>query len=150
MPGLDAALAGVVAWIGTNLLVDTVRITLPAAGDPVYNPDTGLTEYPEGEVLYEGPGAVQGGTAQSEISATPNTLQMWIGETKSRYRLLTPLTAPLAPKDAIVSVLAVHNPANTALIDRTWTAQDPSRAATTEVVRITPLAQNQAPREAAP
>jgi hypothetical protein len=148
MAGLDAALAGVVAWIGGNLLVDTVQIALPASGDPVYNPDTGLNEYPPGEVLYEGPGAVQGGTAQSDISATPNALQMWIGETKSRYRLLTPLTAPLAPKDAIVSVRAVHNPANTALIGRTWTTQDPSRAATVEVVRITPLDQNQAPREA--
>ncbi|MEU1908360.1 DUF6093 family protein [Streptomyces hygroscopicus] len=148
MPGLDAALAGVIAWIGGNLLVDTVRIALPG-GDPVYNPDTGLNEYPPGEVLYEGPGAVQGGTGQSEINATPNALQMWIGETRSRYRLFTPLTAPLAPKDAIISVLAVHNPANTALIGRTWTAQDPSRAGTVEVVRITPLDQNQTPREAA-
>ena len=148
MPGLDAALAGVVTWISSNLLVDTVRITAPETGDPVYNPDTGQNEYPAGEVLYEGPGAVQGGTAQSEISSTPDALQLWVGETKSRYRLLTPLTAPLAPKDAIISVVAVHNPANTALLGRTWTAQDPSRAATVEVVRITPLDQNQAPREA--
>jgi hypothetical protein len=149
MSGLDAALAGVVTWISGNLLVDTVRITAPAAGSPVYNPTTGQNEYPEGDVLYEGPGAVQGGTAQSEISATPDALQMWVGETKSRYRMLTPLTAPLAPKDATVSVVAVHNPANAALIGRTWTVQDPSRAATVEVVRITPLDQNQAPREAA-
>lgn len=148
MAGLDAALAGVVTWISSNLLVDTVRITAPATGDPVYNPATGQNEYPAATVLYEGPGAVQGGTAQSEISSTPDALQMWVGETKSRYRLLTPLTAPLAPKDAIISVVAVHNPANAALLGRTWTAQDPSRAATVEVVRITPLDQNQAPREA--
>lgn len=147
MPGLDAALAGVTAWIGTNLLVDTVRITLPATGGPVYNPDTGQNEYPDDAVLYEGPGAVQGGTAQSEISAVPDAGQMWVGETKSRYRLLTPLSAPLAPKDAIVTVAAVHNPANTALLGRSWTTQDPGRASTTEVVRITPLDQNQAPRE---
>lgn len=149
MAGLDAALAGVTAWIGANLLVDTVRITAPATGEPVYNPDTGQNEYPPGEILYEGPGAVQGGTAQSEINAAPDALQLWVGETKSRYRLLTPLAAPLAPKDAIVQVVTVHNPANTALLGRSWTVQDPSRAATVEVVRTTPLDQNQAPREAA-
>lgn len=149
MNGLDQALAGVVTWIGTNLLIDTIRITLPATGDPVYNPDTGQNEYPAGEVLYEGPGAVQGGTAQAEISSTPDAGQMWVGETKSRYRLLTPLTAPIAPKDAIITVIGVHNTANTALLNRSWVAQDPSRAATVEVVRITPLDQTQAPRGAA-
>lgn len=143
MSGLDAALAGVTAWIGTNLLVDTVRITLPAAGAPVLDPATGNLTRPEGEVLYEGPGAVQGGTAQSEISATPSALQPWVQETKSRYRMLTPLEVPIAPKDAIVTVVAVHDPHNTALIGRSWIVQDPSRAATVEVVRITPLDQNQ-------
>lgn len=146
MAGLDAALAGVTAWIGRNLLVDTVRVTAPATGGPVYNPDTGQNEYPPGAVLYEGPGAILGGTAQSEINAAPDVLQVWVGETKSRYRLLTPLTAPLAPKDAIIEVTAVHNPADTALLGRSWTAQDPSRASTVEVVRITPVDQNQAAR----
>ncbi|MFF9287514.1 DUF6093 family protein [Streptomyces griseosporeus] len=155
MAGLDAALAGVKAWIGANLLVDTVRVTLPASGEPVLNEETGQLEYPPGEVLYEGPGAVQGGTAQSEISATPDAGQPWVQETKSRYRLLTPLTigtdpAPVPPKDATVTVVAVHDPANTALIGRTWTCQDPGRAGTIEVVRITPLDQNQAPRRETP
>ncbi|WP_399559285.1 DUF6093 family protein (plasmid) [Streptomyces sp. NBC_00873] len=147
MAGLDDALAGVVTWIADNLLVDTVRITLPATGDPVLNEDTGQLEYPEGDVLYEGAGAVQGGTAQSEISATPNATQPWVQETKSRYRLLTPLEAPIAPKDATVTVVQTHNPAMTALIGRSWICQDPGRAATTEVVRITPLDQNQAERQ---
>ncbi|MEU8682983.1 DUF6093 family protein [Streptomyces sp. NPDC048611] len=147
MTGLDAALASVSKWIGVNLLVDTVRITRPATGAPVYNPDTGQNEYPAGDVLYEGPGSVQGGTAQSEMSAAPDAGQMWVQETKSRYRLMTPLTAPLAPKDAIVTVVGVHNTANTALLGRSWITQDPARAATTEVVRITPLDQIQAPRE---
>lgn len=144
MAGLDAVLASVAAWIGKNILLDTVRIELPATGDPILNEDTGELTRPQGDVLYEGPGAVQGGTAQSEISATPNALQPWIQETKSRFRLLTPLTAPLAPKDAIVTVVQVHNPANTALIGRSWICQDPGRAATIEAVRITPLDQNQA------
>lgn len=143
MPGLDSALAGVKTWIGTNLLVDTVRIELPATGEPVLDETTGNLTRPQGETLYEGPGAVQGGTAQSEISATPGALQPWTQETKSRYRLLTPLSAPIAPKDAIVTVLQVHDSANTALIGRSWTCQDPGRAGTVEVVRITPLDQNQ-------
>lgn len=90
MQGLDDALAGVVGWIGENLLIDTVRITLPATGDPVLNEDTGQLEYPEGDVLYEGPGGVQGSSAQAEIVAAPNQNLPWVSETTSRYRLLTP------------------------------------------------------------
>ena len=116
MAGLDAALASVISWIGKNLLVDTVRITLPATGEPALDESTGNLTRPDGEILYEGPGAVQGGTAQSEISAAPGALQPWVQETKSRFRLLTPLTAPVAPKDSIATVVQVHNPANTALI----------------------------------
>lgn len=143
MAGLDKILAGVVDWIGVNLLVDTVRITLPPNGEPVLNDTTGQLEYPPGEVLYEGPGAVQGGIAQSEVAAIPNAGQRWVQETMSRYRLMTPLQAPIAPKDAIVTVIQVHNPARTELIGRSWICQDPGIAATTEVVRITALDQNQ-------
>jgi hypothetical protein len=149
MAGLDAALAGVKSWIGSNLLVDTVRITLPAAGEPVLNEDTGQMEYPDPEILYEGPGAVQP-TAQAEMSATLDAGQPWVQESKSRYQLLTPLSSPVPPKDAIVTVVAVHDPANTALLGRSWTCQDPGRAGTVEVVRKTPLDQNQAPRREVP
>lgn len=143
MPGLDKALAGVTQWIGVNLLVDTVRIERAATGKPVLNETTGELERPTSDLLYEGPGAVQGGVQQSEVYSTPGALAPWTQETKSRYRLLTPLTAPIAPKDAIVTVIQVHNPANTALIGRSWICQDPGRAATVEVVRITPLDQIQ-------
>lgn len=141
MDGLD--LSAVVDWISQNILVDTVRITLPATGEPVLNEETGQLEYPEGDVLYEGAGAVQGSSAQSEISATPNGNLPWVQETTSRYRMLTPLHAPLAPKDALVSIVAVHDIANTALIGRSWVCTDPGRAGTIEAVRITPLDQNQ-------
>ncbi|MFD9004388.1 DUF6093 family protein [Streptomyces sp. NPDC059582] len=142
MPGLDAALAGVTAWIGDNLLVDTVRIELPPTGSPVLNQETGTLTRPAGEVLYEGKGAVQA-TAQNEMTAAPGALQPWVQETRSRFRLLTPLEAPVPPKDAVVTVVQVHNPANTALIGCSWTCQDPGRASTIEVVRSTPLDQNQ-------
>lgn len=148
MAGLDQILAGVVTWIGKNLLVDTVRITAPPTGEPVLNPDTGQLEYPPGEILYEGPGAVQGGIAQSEVTSIPNAGQPWAQESKSRYRLMTPLKidgvpVPIAPKDAIVTVIASHDPTRTDLLGRSWIVQDPGIAATTEVVRITALDQNQ-------
>ncbi|MCI3279093.1 DUF6093 family protein [Streptomyces cylindrosporus] len=141
MPGLDTALAGVAKWLDGNVLLDTVRVELPASGTPVLNEDTGELVRPQGEILYEGPGAVQGGVNQSEIQSTPGALTPWVQETKSRYRMLTPLGAPVPRKDAIVTVVRVHNPANTALIGRAWICQDPGRAATVEVVRITPLDQ---------
>lgn len=144
MAGLDAALAGVTAWIGTNLLIDTVRVELPATGEPVLDEETGDLVRPPGELLYEGPGAVQS-TAQNEISAVPGALEPWTTETRSRYKFLTPLDAPIPPKDAIVRVTATHNPARTGLIGRSWTCQDPGRVGTVEVVRITPLDQNQEP-----
>ena len=142
MPGLDAALAGVTAWLNSNLLIDTVRVELPGSGKPVLDETTGELARPARQVLYEGPGAVQGGALQSEITATPGPLEPWTQETKSRYRLLTPLAAPIPPKDAIVTVVRVHDSANAALIGRSWTCQDPGRAATIEIVRITPLDQN--------
>lgn len=141
MAGLDDALAPVAAWIAANVLLDTVRISLPAAGDPVLNETTGRLEYPDDTVLYEGPGAVQPLT--TDISAIPNATQPWVAETKSRYQLLTPLDAPVAPKDAIVTVPAVRQGGDTALLGRSWRCQDPSRAATLSVVRATPLDQNQ-------
>lgn len=143
MPGLDQILAGVVTWIDTNLLVDTVRVTMPPTGEPVLNEDTGALEYPDGEVLYEGPGAVQGGISQSEVAAIPNAGQQWVRETMSRYRLMTPIEAPIPQKDCIVTVIASHNPTRTDLLGRSWICQDPGIAATTEVVRITALDQNQ-------
>ncbi|HEX5566595.1 MAG TPA: DUF6093 family protein [Streptomyces sp.] len=146
MAGLDDALTGVVRWIGTNLLIDTVRITLPATGEPVLNEDTGRLEYPEPTVLYEGAGAVQAMT--TDVQKVPDAGLPWVAETKSRYQMLTPLDAPIAPKDAIVTVVAVHDPARTSLLGRSWTCQDPGRASTVEVVRVTPLDQNQATQKA--
>lgn len=142
MRGLDKALAGVVAWIEDKLLVDTVRVALPGSGEPVFDPDTGELTYPDGDVLYEGDGAVLARSSQGDLVAVPDAQLPWTTETKSRYRLLTPLDAPVFPKDVIVTVTAVHNPANQALIGRSWVTTDPSQAATVEAVRITPLDQN--------
>lgn len=146
MAGLDTALAGVVQWIEANLMVDTVRIVRPVGGDPVLDPATGRLTYPEPGPVYEGPGAVQSSGAPGGINALPSATLPWAEETMSPARLLTPMSAPLPARDDIVTVVTVHNPANTALIGRSWFCQDPGRASTVEVVRITPLDMKQAPR----
>ncbi|MFG2540675.1 DUF6093 family protein [Streptomyces sp. NPDC048511] len=147
MAGLDAALAGVTRWLGTNILIDTVRITRPGAGEPVLNTETGQLEYPQGDVLYEGPGAVVPGAAAMERSAVPDAGQPWAAQTRSTYVLLTPLTAPIPPENAIATVVQVHDPARTSLIGRSWICADVGQASTVEVVRRTALDQNRAAEE---
>jgi Family of unknown function (DUF6093) len=146
MAGLDDALASVVQWIETNLMVDTVRIVRPAAGDPVLDPATGRLTYPAPTLVYEGPGAVLSTGAPGGINALPSSTLPWAEETMSPARMLTPMTAPIPARDDLVTVVAVHNPQNTALIGRRWFCQDPGRASTVEVVRTTPLDMKQAPR----
>ncbi|MEV6165685.1 DUF6093 family protein [Streptomyces sp. NPDC052052] len=145
MAGLDRALAGVTRWISSNLLIDTVRITLPPTGEPVLDTTTGQLERPDGEVLYEGPGAVVPASATTERGATFDGVQPWTQQAKLSYFLLTPLTAPMPPENAIATVVAVHDPARTSLLGRAWTCAGPGMASTVEVVRKTPLDQNNLP-----
>ncbi|MET9436873.1 DUF6093 family protein [Streptomyces sp. NPDC006551] len=144
MAGLDDVLADIGAWVEENVLLDTVRVALPGVGEPVLNPTTGQLQYPVGSVLYAGPGAVQPAAGQPTNPVVDANLP-WPQATRSAYRLLTPLTAPVPPKDAIVTVTAVHNPANTALLGRSWVCADQGSAGTAEAVRITRLDQQRSP-----
>lgn len=144
MAGLDAALAGVTRWIGTTLLIDTVRVTLPGAGEPVLNPTTGALEYPQGSTLYEGPGAVVPGASTTEGLLSSDASHPWLQTTRSKYILLTPLGAPIPPQNAIASVVQVHDPERASLIGRSWLCVDQGLASTVEVVRRTALDQNRA------
>ena len=147
MAGLDDALAPVARWIVDNLMLDTVRVERPVNGQPVLNEDTGRLEYPTPDIVYEGKGAVLSSGAPGGINALPSSTLPWVEETTSPARLFTPLEAPIPARDDLVTVVAVHNPANTALIGRTWFVQDPGRASTVEVVRNTPLDMKQAARD---
>lgn len=146
MAGLD--LSGVADFLGSFLLVDTVRFATPAAGKPVFDKATGRYAYPQGEVFYEGPGAVQASGTPGGVSSLPVAGLPWSDETRSRYRALTPLEAPVAERDTIVTVVAVHEGGDLSLIGRQWRAQDPSVVGTLGVVRITGLDQVQQTREA--
>ena len=144
MAGLDAALAGVTRWLGTNILIDTVRITLPGTGEPVLNTETGQLEYPPGEVLYESAGAVVPGPSTTEGLLSSDASHPWVQTTRSKYVLLTPLEAPIPPQNAVVTVVQVHDPQRTSLIGRSWLCVDQGIASTVEVVRRTALDQNRA------
>ncbi|MEU1134256.1 DUF6093 family protein [Streptomyces sp. NPDC005900] len=127
---------------------DTVRIAVPAGGEPVFDPDTGLYTWPEQEALYEGDGAVQLSGTAGGVSSLPVPNLPWADETRSKYKLLTPLAAPVAERDMLVSVVAVHEGGDLALLGRQWRVQDPGIAGTMTVVRVTALDQVQQTREA--
>ncbi|MFM9373272.1 DUF6093 family protein [Streptomyces sp. Da 82-17] len=138
MPGLD--LSGLVPVIEDLVLLDTVRISTPA-GAPVFDPATGTYTYPAGEVVYEGRGAVQSAMSVDAAASTPGSSLPWPTETRSRYRLLTPLSAPTAAKDTLVTVLSVHAGGDPALLGRRWRVQDPAASGTLGVIRVTLLDQ---------
>lgn len=145
MAGLD--LSSVATFLEGFLLLDTVRISHPGAGAPVFNPSTGEYEWPDQAPLYEGPGAVQVAGTPGGISAIPGTNLPWVPETNSKYVAFTPLSAPTAEKDMLVSVVAVHDGGDPALLGRQWRVQDPAVASTLTVVRITGLDQVQQTRQ---
>lgn len=146
MAGLD--LSGIAALVQDLILLDTVRFTTPAAGTPVFDPDTGLYTYPEGDVIYEGPGAVQVSGTSDGVTAMPLPNLPWTDETRSRYKALTPRTAPIAQRDTLVTVVAVHSGGDPTMLGRQWRALDPSVGGTLGVVRITGLDQIQQNGEA--
>ncbi|MFJ6069051.1 DUF6093 family protein [Streptomyces tendae] len=138
---LARILANVAPTVEGMLLLDTVRFAAPG-GPPVFNPDTGQYEASEGAVLYEGLGAVQPGSA-SGVASIPVVGQPWTNETTSNYKAYTPLTAPIAARDTIVTVVAVHEGGDATLVGRQWRANDPSQGGTLGVIRVTSLDQIQ-------
>jgi hypothetical protein len=138
---LALILANVTPTVEGMMLLDTVRFATPG-GPPVFNPDTGQYEVPEDAILYEGPGAVQSGSA-SGVASIPVVGQPWTNETTSNYKAYTPLTAPIAARDTIVTVVSVHEGGDATLVGRQWRANDPSQAGTLGVIRVTSLDQIQ-------
>ncbi|GHJ34347.1 DUF6093 family protein [Streptomyces hygroscopicus] len=147
MAGLD--LSGIAKLVEDLVLLDTVRFSRPGAGEPVFDQNTGEYVYPPDEVVYEGLGAVQVAGTPGEVSAVPVPNQPWVSETVSRYRALTPLSAPIAERDMLVSVVAVHPGGDPQLLGRQWRVTDPSVASTLMAVRISSLDQVQQPQETA-
>lgn len=139
-------LSGITQVVEDLIPWDTIRMATPAAGKPVFNPTTGQYEQPEADVVYEGRGAVQAAGTAAEVVSVPGLNQPWIAETRSKYRLLTPLAAPVAEKDYLITVVAIHPGGDLALLGRQWRVQDPGGAATMSVVRVTAIDQIQQTR----
>ncbi|MFC1415436.1 DUF6093 family protein [Streptacidiphilus cavernicola] len=122
--------------VKSKVLVDTVQIFQP--GPEVLDPDSG--EYVPGPdtVIYEGPGAIfaQGGPG---ITLSLEG-QAYVDDTSDRFKLLTPLDAPLASRGDQVRVTVATQDGG--LINRVWRVLDLSDAGTLAIVRTTWLDQN--------
>ncbi|MFD5878505.1 DUF6093 family protein [Streptomyces yangpuensis] len=138
-------LSSIGAWIEDLVMGDTVRISR-ASGPPVLNPTTGDLEPPPPQTIYEGIGAVLGSTNTPGIVA-PVAGQPYPDDPKTAYRLLTPVSAPLADRDDTVHVL--HAAKDPSLTGRSWRCTQPGLVATVIAVRVTWLDENN-PRGATP
>jgi len=137
MTGLD--LRALIPGLEGMLLLDTVRVRYPD-GPPVLDEETGLMVPSPGAVLYEGAGAVFGGGGQ-QVTEVPVAGQPYVDDPTIRYRLFTPLAAPVPVRDAVVEVLVSVRDA--ALVGRSWRCTDAGQAASQVVLRITWLDENQ-------
>jgi hypothetical protein len=125
------ALGAVSAIVKDKVLVDTVQIF--RAGPQILDPDSGEYQPGPDTILYEGPGAVfaAGGPGLTLMLEG----QAFADDTRNRYRLLTPLSAPMASRDDQVRItVATQDPG---LLNRTWRALDLSGANSLAVVRTT-------------
>ncbi|WP_172387346.1 DUF6093 family protein [Streptomyces sp. MNP-20] len=128
-------LKAVGAIVEKKILTDTVKIF--RAGEPVFNPDTGQYEPGPPVTVYEGPGAIFPAGGPSMVLHLAG--QPYVNDTPSRYRLLTPLSAPVASREDKVTVLASRDaPA----AGRTWRVLDIGETSTLPVVRTTWVDQN--------
>ncbi|MDX3527142.1 DUF6093 family protein [Streptomyces sp. ID05-39B] len=146
MAGLD--LSGVAVFLEGFLLLDTLRFSRAGTGEPVFNNSTGLYEYPDLDPYWEGKGAVLPSSTVGGVTGLSVESLPWSDETRSRYRAFTPLSAPVAERGMIVTVVQVHEGGDLELLTRQWLVQDPSAAGTFGALRITGLDQVQQTRQA--
>lgn len=135
VPYEGLTLGAVSAIVERRILTNKVRIQ--RKGEPVFNPDTGQYEPGPPVAVYEGPGAVFPAGGPSVVLHLAG--QAYVDDTPSRYRLLTPLTAPVASREDTVTVV---ESADEAAIGRTWRVVDIGETSTLHVVRTTWIDQN--------
>lgn len=123
-------LGAVSAIVEKKILTSEIRIYRP--GEPVFNPDTGQYEPGPSITVYEGPGAVFPAGGPSVVLHLAG--QAYVDDTPSRYRLLTPLSAPVASREDTVTVVQADDEA---AIGRTWRVLDLGDTSTLSVVRTT-------------
>ncbi|MER6253585.1 DUF6093 family protein [Streptomyces sp. NPDC001584] len=126
------------ALVEDLVMGDTVTISRPS-GPPVLNPATGELDSAPERVVYEGPGAVLDSTAAPGITV-PVAGQPYPDDPKTTYRLLTPVSAPVAARDDVVRV--THAAQDPALLGRSWRCTQPGLASTLIAVRVTWIDEN--------
>lgn len=114
-----------------RIMVDTVQIFRP--GPQVLNDDTGEYEPGPDVIVWEGVGAVFAAGGPGMVMSLAG--QAYQDDTRDRYRLLTPLEAPLSSRDDCVRV--TNASADQGLLGRVWRVLDISDANTLAVVRTT-------------
>ncbi|MFI8085935.1 DUF6093 family protein [Kitasatospora sp. NPDC086009] len=127
--------SGLAGLVEDLVMGDTVRLTRPGAGR-VLNEQTGELEDVPGTVVYEGPGAVVGPGSQPIGRVVPLDLVEHVNDPKSGYRLLTPPAAPVAMRDDILTVAAVHPKGDPTLLTRRWRVAQTGQGNTLIAVRV--------------
>lgn len=134
-PTEGLTLGAVSAIVENKILTNKIRIYRP--GEPVFNPDTGQYEPGPPVTVYEGPGAVFPAGGPSVVLHIAG--QAYVDDTPSRYRLLTPLSAPVASREDTVAVVQSEDES---AIGRTWRVIDIGETSTLSIVRTTWVDQN--------
>jgi hypothetical protein len=114
-----------------RIMADTVQIFRP--GPQVLNEETGLYEPGPDVIVWEGLGAVFAAGGPGMVMSLAG--QAYQDDTHDRYRLLTPLEAPLASRDDCLRVTNATQ--DQGLLNRVWRVLDISDANTLAVVRTT-------------
>ncbi|MER7707240.1 DUF6093 family protein [Kitasatospora sp. NPDC097605] len=117
------------------VLGDTIRLEKPSPGK-VLDEATGTLIDAPGIVVYEGPGAVIGPGSQPIGLVVPTDLLEHVDDPKAGYKLLTLPDAPVPPRDAVLTVTAVHEGGDQSLLTRSWRVARPGHANTLLVVRM--------------
>ncbi|MGW3651067.1 DUF6093 family protein [Streptomyces sp. NPDC000878] len=116
--------------VETRLLADTVRFFLP--GEPYIDPDT-LQEVPgEPTIIWEGAGAIQPDRSP-DVTVRLNDGTGTPVATSGRYRMLTPVDAPVAKGEHSVTLTASGD---ADAVGRIWEVDSVERSST-PVVRVT-------------
>lgn len=134
-PSEGLTLGAVSAIVEKKILTDRIRIYRP--GTPVFNPDTGQYEPGPSATVFEGPGAIFPANGPAVVLHLAG--QAYVDDTASRYRLMTPLSAPVASREDTVAVVDADDQA---AVGRTWRVIDIGETSTLSVVRTTWVDQN--------
>ncbi|MFC8449485.1 DUF6093 family protein [Kitasatospora sp. NPDC057223] len=130
-PGTPTSESGVIAIIERALLSDeTVRISAP--GPQVFDPETGQYVPGPPTVQYEGPGAHRAAGGPGLVLRLEG--QPYKDDGDGRYLAFTPLSAPVAPEGAEVTIVASRD---SAAVGRVFTVLDPGESGTHSVLRTT-------------